>query len=159
MIATAKQYHVELVLFVYPRHAYSLELDNQCGKQDSHWRAMKQVASLIETEAGLDQVRAWQFYGYNKLTTEPIGTTAKYWQDSRHFNFEMGDLMMADMFGKNPAESKFGRQITTKNIEADFQDFVQGRFEYLQQHPEFHTELQKLQQICSDKGIKCNLGS
>ena len=74
--------------------------DRQCGEQDAHWRAMKQIASLIEAEATPDQVRAWHFYGYNDITTEPIGTTAKYWQDSRHFNFEVGDMMLADMFNK-----------------------------------------------------------
>lgn len=155
MIKIAKEHHVELVLFAYPQHAYSLEMDNQCGDQDAHWRAMKQIANLIETEDKDNQVHAWQFYGYNKLTTEPIGTTAKYWQDSMHFNFEMGDMMLADMFGKNPEGPKFGHPITTKNIEADFRDFLQERTEYLQYHPEFHADMQTLQQICSDPASKC----
>lgn len=155
MIKIAKEHNIELVLFVYPRHAYSLELDNQCGDQDSYWRAMKQIASLIETEAKPDQVRAWQFYSYNELTTEPIGTTAQYWQDSRHFNFEMGNMMLADMFGKNTNGPKLGRPITTSSIEADFRDFLRGRTEYLQHHPEFHAAVQKLQHICSDPTSKC----
>jgi hypothetical protein len=155
MIKTAKEHNIELVLFAYPQHAFSLELDNQCGDQDLHWRAMKQIASLIEAEAKPDQVRAWQFYSYNDITTEPIGTTAKYWQDSMHFNFEMGNRMLADMFGENPDGPKWGRLITTNSIEADFRDYLQGRSEYLQYHPEFHADLVKLQQLCSDPASKC----
>ncbi|MDD5409969.1 MAG: hypothetical protein PHF31_00910 [Methylobacter sp.] len=155
MIRIAKEHNIELVLFAYPRHAYSLELDNQCGDQNTNWRAMKQIANLIEAEAKPDQVRAWQFYSYNELTTEPIGTSAKYWQDSRHFNFEMGNMMLADMFGENANGPKLGRPITTNSIEADFRDFLRGRTEYLQHHPEFHAEIQKLQHICSDPTSKC----
>jgi hypothetical protein len=145
MIKIAKEHHIELVLFAYPRHAYFLEVDNQCGGQDAFWRAMKQIASIIETEAEPDQVRAWQFYSYNEITAEPIGMTTRYWQDAGHFNFEMGNMMLADMFGENTNGPKFGRQITTQSIETDFQDFLQGRSKYLLQHPEFYTNLQKLQ--------------
>jgi len=157
MIKLTRAHNIELVIFFYPRHAYGLELDNQCGGQDTYWRAMKQVASLIEAEAKPDQVRAWQFYGYNELTAEPIGSTAKYWQDSRHFNFEMGNRMLEDMFGENTNQPKFGRPITSHSIEADFRDFIRGRSEYLQHHPEFHANIQKLQQICSDPASHCKL--
>lgn len=144
MIKIAKEHNIELVLFIYPRHAYSLELDHQCGAQDIYWQAMKQIASLIETEAKPDQVRAWQFYSYNELTAEPIGATAKYWQDSRHFNFEMGNLMLADMFDKTRNKPKFGHRLSSSSIEADYRDFLRERAEYLQHHPEFRDNMQKL---------------
>jgi hypothetical protein len=155
MIKTAKVHGVELVLFAYPQHAYGLELDNRCGGQIEYWRAMKQIAGLIESEAKPDQVRAWQFYGYNDITSEPIGTRAKYWQDPWHFNFEVGDMILADMFGKNPEGPKLGRPISTKSIETDFQDYLLGRSEYLRLHPEFQTDLNKLEQLCSDPRNKC----
>ena len=155
MIKTAKEHHIELVLVAYPQHAFSLELDNQCGDQDLHWRALKQIASLIEAEAKPGQVRVWQFYSFNELTTEPIGSTAKYWQDSLHFNFEMGDMMLADIFGNNPDGPKWGRPIATGNIETDFRDYLRSRSEYLQHHPEFHADLNKLEHICSEPTSNC----
>jgi hypothetical protein len=155
MIKIAKEHNIELVLVAYPQHAFSLELDNQCGDQDLHWRAMKQIASVIEAEATPDQVRAWQFYGFNDITTEPIGSTAKLWQDSLHFNFEIGNMMFADIFGKNPDGPKLGRPITTSSIEADFRDYLRSRSGYLQHHPEFHADLNKLEHICSEPTIKC----
>jgi hypothetical protein len=155
MITTAKEHNIELVLFAYPQHAFSLELDNQCGGQDANWRLMKQIASLIEAEAKPGQVRAWHFYSYNDITTEPIGKSAKYWQDSMHFNFEMGDMMLADMFNEGPNKLKLAHAIASGSIEADFRDFLRGRAEHLQLHPEFHADLQKLQHICSEPAIKC----
>ncbi|MGR9000461.1 MAG: hypothetical protein ACU88J_15640 [Gammaproteobacteria bacterium] len=155
MIATAKEHNIELVLFAYPQHAYSLELDNQCGDQDARWRLMKQIASLIEAEATPDQVRAWHFYGFNEITTEPIETNAKYWQDSMHFNFEMGDMMLADMFNKEHDKPKLGHLLASSSIEADFKDFLQERTEYLRHHPEFLANLKKLEHICSVPTNKC----
>ena len=155
MIKIAKEHNIELVLFAYPHHVYNEEWDRQCGEEVTHWHLMKQIANLIEAEATPDQVRAWQFYGYNDITTERIGASAKYWQDSRHFNFEVGDMMLADMFNEMRTKPKFGRPITTNSIEADFRDFLRGRSEYLQHHPEFHADLQKIQHICSDSTSKC----
>lgn len=155
MITTAKEHNVELVLFAYPKHIFSLEWDRQCGEQDANWRAMKQIASLIEAEATPDQIRAWHFYSYNNITTETIGTTAKYWQDSMHFNFEMGDMMLADMFGEVINQPGLGRLLASSSIEADFRDFLRERAKYLQQHPEFHATLQKLELICSEPSSKC----
>lgn len=138
MINTAKQHGVELVLFAYPKHAYSLEL----SEPDAHWQALKQIANLVEVESAGRGVHVWHFYGYNDTTAEPIGTTAKYWQDPYHFNFEMGNLMLEDMLGGSLP--KFGRQLVSGNIDADYQNYLQGRTEYLQRHPEFQVNLQKL---------------
>jgi len=155
MIRTAKEHGVELVLYAYPHHVYNEEWDRQCGDEVTHWHAMKQIANLIEAEATPDQVRGWQFYGYNDITTEPIGTSATYWQDSRHFNFEVGNMMLADMFNETRKKPKFGRPLVSKNIEADYQGFLQERTDYLQNHPEFYAELRKIQYICSEPNNKC----
>lgn len=143
LIKTANKHHIQLVFFAYPRHAYSLELDQQCGNQVTRWQAMKRIAHLIEQQAK-GTVAIWQFYGYNNITTEPIGETATYWQDSAHFNFEMGNLMLADMFNDTGNKPKLGRLITFKHIDEDYQDFLHERAEYLQRNPEFQTNLQKL---------------
>jgi hypothetical protein len=147
VIKIAKEHNVELVLFAYPQHVYKEEWDRRCGDEVTNWHAMKEIAGLIEAEAKPDQVRAWQFFGYNAITTEPIGKTAKYWQDSRHFNFEMGDMMLADMFSETGKKPEFGRPLISSNIESDYQDLLKGRAEYLQQHPEFFAKLKEIQQL------------
>lgn len=144
MIRVAREHGVELVLFAYPNHAYMLELLEQCEDQNNSWQAMKQVAELMESESAKDgQVRAYQFYGYNDITAEAIGKApAVYWQDPKHFNFETGNLMLADMFGGNV--TKFGRPLTSASIDQDFLEFSRGRIRYLQSHPEFPSNMKKL---------------
>lgn len=144
LIKIANEHHVQLVLFAYPHHAYGLEVDQQCGNQLARWQAMKQIAQLSEQSAK-GSVAIWQFYGYNTITTEPIGDLATYWQDPAHFNFEMGNMMLAEMFnetGNSP--TKLGRLITSKHLDEDYQDFLHQRAEYLQHNPEFQVNLQKL---------------
>ena len=155
MIKTAQVHGVELVLFAYPSHAYSLELGMQCGEFNERWQAMKQIATLIEKESA-GTVSAWYFYGFNDTTSEPIGArAAKYWQDPEHFNFEMGNMMLADMFDKTRNKPEFGHRLNSSSIEADYRDFLRERAEYLQQHPKFHTDLNKILHICSDPTSKC----
>lgn len=138
MIRSAKEHGVELVLFAYPKHAYLLELDNFCGGQEAEWQAMKQTAAFIEAESA-GQVRAWQFYGYNDITAEPVRKRRGYWQDAKHFNFEVGNMMLDDMFGKAR-----DLPVLAHPLNADYSDFLRERDEYLQQHPEFQDEMQNV---------------
>ena len=144
MIRTAREHGIELVLFAYPSHAYMLELARQCGDQDAKWQAMKQISDLVDAESAKgSQVRTYQFYGYNSITAETIGATpATYWYDPMHFTVEMGNLMLVEMFGGN--SSKLGHPLTSANFETTYRDFLQGRDEYLQYHPEFQANMQKL---------------
>lgn len=146
MIKTAKAHGIELVLYAYPSHAYSLELSKRCGELNQRWQDMRQIAALIEQESA-GTVSAWHFYGFNDTTAEPISATAaKYWQDPEHFNFEVGNMMLADMFDKTRNHSGFSHRLSSHHIAEDYRDFLRERAEYLQQHPEFHANLQKLVQ-------------
>lgn len=144
MIRTAREHGIELVLYAYPSHAYLLELVRQCGDRDAAWQAMKQISNLLVVETAMGgQVRVYQFYGYNDITAESIGKTeARYWHDPMHFSVDMGNLMLLDMFSGN--SPKLGRLLTSASIDKDCQAFLRGRAEYLQLHPEFHAEMQKL---------------
>lgn len=144
MIRTAREHGIELVLHAYPSHAYLQELVRQCGEPEAAWQAMKQIPNLLAAETAMGaRVRAYQFYGYNDVTVESIGKTeARYWHDPMHFSVDMGDLMLSDMFGGN--SPGWGRQLASTSIDTDYQEFLHGRAEYLQLHPEFHAEMQKL---------------
>jgi hypothetical protein len=144
MIKTAQNHGIELVLYAYPSHAYMLELQRQCGDQDTKWQAMKQISDLIDVESAKGgRIHAYQFYGYHSISTEAIeATPAKYWYDPMHFNSQMGNIMLDDMFSGN--SPKLGRVLTSANINADYHNFLQRRTEYLRQHPEFQAGMQKL---------------
>jgi hypothetical protein len=147
IINLAKNHGVELVLYAYPRHAYSLELDRENGQQNQRWQALKQISQLIDREPDeKKQVRIWQFFSYNDITAEKIGENVKYWQDPAHFNYEVGDVMLSDMFGPSFENPKLGRRLIFNNFDADFQNYLSGRANYLLQHPEFQANLKKLTQ-------------
>lgn len=141
LMQTAEKNQVELVLYAMPRHAFALELDQQCGIQQARWQALKQIALLNKLQN--KAVPLWQFYAYNGFTAEAIGNTAVYWQDSAHFNVELGNLMMSDMF--NPAvQPTLGKPVSSQGIDKDYRDFLRGRLAYLKQHPEFQANLKKI---------------
>ena len=138
MIKSAKEHGVELVLFAYPKHAYLLELDNFCGGQEAEWRMMNRIAAFVDAESS-GQFRAWQFYGYNDVTAEPVRKTRGYWQDAKHFNFEVGNLLLDDMFDKTRNRLAYARPLNS-----DYSDYLREREEYLQHHPEFQAEMQNV---------------
>lgn len=155
MMASAQAHGVELVLFAYPSHALSLELGLQCGEVQERWQALAQIAGLLE-QPYAQTTRVWHFYGYNPWTGEAItSATARYWQDPEHFNFEMGDKLLADMFDNQLPQPLLGHRLSAASSQADYQQFLHGREQYLRQHPEFHGELNKLLGICPETNASC----
>ncbi len=146
LINIAKKNNIELTLFAYPSHAYNLELNNQCNKMESKWDFLREIVKLTENEPnGL--IKVWHFYGYNDITTEPINSLpAKYWQDPEHFNFEVGNIMLEEMFGNKRDPSKLGQHINMSNFESERQSFFNGREFYLSNHPEFRKKINALTQ-------------
>jgi hypothetical protein len=144
MIRTAQKHGIELVLYAYPKHAYMMELENRCDDQDTKWQALKQIAKLIDAEsASGDNVRAYQFYGYNDITAERMeGSHARYWHDPGHFTAEVGNNLLLDMFGGG--SPKLGHLLSAATLDSEYQDFLQGRTNYLTHHPKFMTDFNNL---------------
>lgn len=145
MIRTAQKHNIELVLFAYPRHAYNFEMDRQCNGPGWQWHALQKIALLVKAESvGSGPVRAWHFYGYNDITAELVGTSAKYWQDPNHFNFEMGNWMLEDMFGENHIPPKIGHPLVSGATDSIYHEFLAQRDDYMKQHMEIQQDFQKL---------------
>jgi hypothetical protein len=143
VIRLARQRGVELRLVFYPRHAYVLEMDELCGAIEKHWQVMEQVAELVEKDAPGDRIQVWEFFGYNRITAEPVGPRMNDWQDPEHFNFEFGEKMMETMFGANP-DTGLGRRVRRGTAELAFKRFQAERRAFLARNPQFHSELQRL---------------
>jgi len=137
MIDSAKAHDIELVIFAYPKHAYLLELEMQCGRQEAEWQNMNQIATMINSESE-GEYRAWHFYGYNDVFAQPVRKTTGLWQDARHFNFEVGNLMLADMFDQSRPPT-YARPLDMK-----YSDFLNEREAYKLRHPEFKAEMGKV---------------
>ena len=148
MVRLAVAREIELRIVAYPRHAHSLELDFLCGTAHRNWQALLQIADLIEREGG-PGVQLWEFYGYNAVTGEPIASApARYWQDPEHFNYEVGNVILNEMFGA-PARAglfngRLGRRVTPSNVGASYRDFLLERNAFLRDNPWFYPALSDL---------------
>ena len=69
----------------------------------------------------------------------------KYWQDPQHFNVEVGNMMLAGMFGA-PAKGDeiIGRRVLPGSQEAARDRFEAGRRAFITAHPWFYPGLRKL---------------
>ncbi len=137
MIRSAKAHGVELVFFIYPRHAYWMEWDALCGDQEGMWQDMNEIKAMIDAESA-GEYPSWQFFGYNDVFAQPVRKTRGLWQDAKHFNYEVGNLMLADMFDKSRPPTY------AKPLDMDFAEFRKEREEYLQRHPEFQSEMRQV---------------
>jgi len=141
MVRAARADGIELRFFVYPQHALLQELDLLCGRDTGRWQVLAAMARVVAEEAPDGSAQLWLFHGYNDVTGEGIaGTPPRYWQDPEHFNYEMGALMLADLFGGAPVGA-IGRRLTPADIADAHRAQRDGRDRYLAAHPGFYGEL------------------
>jgi hypothetical protein len=146
LVATAVARGIELRLVIYPQHAYNLELDALCGDAIDRWDALEQMAEVVErASGGSDLVQLWEFFGYNEITGEPVSPEMKYWQDPQHFNVEVGNMMLADMFGASTGERpRFGRRVVPGAQAAARDRFDAGREAFIRANPWFYPGLRRV---------------
>ncbi|MCC6609243.1 MAG: hypothetical protein IT515_06135 [Burkholderiales bacterium] len=137
---------IELKLVVYPQHAYNLELDALCGADVDRWDALDQMARAVAAASeGSNLVQLWEFLTYDDVTGEPVSPDMKLWQDSQHFNVEVGDLMLAAMFDRHaPGGPSFGRRVVPGSQDEARRRFDADRDAFIDAHPWFYPGLRKL---------------
>jgi hypothetical protein len=137
---------IELRLVVYPQHVYNLELDALCGSGLDRWDALDQMARAVEeASGGSPLVQLWEFFGYNDVTGEQVSPDMKLWQDPQHFNVEVGNLMLAEMFGRPPAgQIVFGQRVVPGAQAEAQRRYDAGRRTFIDAHPWFYPGLSRL---------------
>jgi hypothetical protein len=146
LAAAAVARGIELRLVIYPQHAYNLELDALCGDALDRWDALEQMAEAVENASGgSNLVQLWEFFGYNEITGEPVSPDMKYWQDPQHFNVEVGNMMLADMFGA-PAGGppRIGRRVVPGTQDAARDRFDAARTTFIEANPWFYPGLRRV---------------
>ena len=140
---------VEVKLLAFPMHALPFETHILCADPYTRWHGLLAIAALVEdingrTGAGIE---LWDFQGTSGYLTEKIRNgNPRFWQDTGHFNYEVGATMLDTMFhrreGPLPGEAEpFGTRLTPESIPRRFEAFFRYRRDYLAAHPEFHREL------------------
>ena len=140
--------NIKVKLVVYPNHALWMELMMNCRGPGERWINLYQIASVVEEINRIneidDMVELWDFQGTSDMITERIvNYQVKYWQDTGHFNFEMGDAMLDVMFNhknmsSNSASDEFGvRLLTPNSVVERFYTFFKKRDEFIKKNPWF----------------------
>ena len=146
LIKAARERGIQVELVFYPSHVFALELVAQCGRLPAIWEALRQTAALLDSSAKGAAVRAWEFFGYNEVTGERVGNAMRYWQDPEHFNYEMGDLMLDEMFAERAdgGPHRLGRPVSLRELERRLPAFLQERTRFIESHPWFYEQLRAL---------------
>jgi hypothetical protein len=115
---------IRLVVVIYPYHARLLEIVKDAGLWPEFEDWKRELTAILEQEGG--EYPLWDFSGYNSFTTEAVpGAKEKsketrwYWE-AGHFKKELGDLVLARIFGfpsAEPGVEHFGAILATANIE------------------------------------------
>jgi len=142
---------IQLRLVLYPRHVVGMEAAHLCGEDRQRWLAMHRIARFIEQHppAPPASVELWDFQSYGPPFNEPLGGgVLNYWQDVIHFNPELGDRMLAVMFGADGDASDpvtgFGYRVDTATLDARRRWLADQRRAFLQAHPETWDTLLRL---------------
>jgi len=120
LIRLALARRVELILLFYPTHVLLSEAQRSCQGTDARWNWLWQTVSIAEQEAAghSRQIQVWEFWDYSTLNGEKIhaGKPARdrLWQDSIHFNHELGDVVFDAIYRGRPG---YGAQVTVANFD------------------------------------------
>src|SRR5262249_51384198 len=146
LMRMARERGIEIHLVLYPSHVYGLELQVQCGQFIGTFEAMRQIAQLLESFPARSLMRAWESFGYNEITGEQVSGRMRYWQDPQHFNYEVGDIMLDEMFGDpNRRQTvSLGRELSTSGAIHRIRAFLSEREQFIRTHPWFYTQLRSL---------------
>jgi hypothetical protein len=105
---------------IYPYHARILEMFYRAGLADAFKAWKRELANRVGAGAGA--CRLWDFSGYNDFSTEAVPeprdkeTATRWYWESGHFKSRLGDLILGQMYGEEPAA--FGRCLTPADVDA-----------------------------------------
>ena len=139
-------------IIINPMHTYNYENLIGCKGETNYWDILYQIAEALEQETSQNRnlIELWDFTGYNKLMAQSVSPAeeTQYWQDPRHYNFELGNFFLNRMFGVKSSEKQeinnLGVQITTKNIYQHMEKIHQEREKFINDNPWFLSEYKSL---------------
>lgn len=117
LISECRQRNVDLTIVIDPVHALLLDGLTECGDGTVYRRWKERLVGLAD-EA---DVAVWDFTGFDDYSTEPLlartGSTPPqwYWEPS-HMRRELGDLVLARVFGTSDAATEFGMRLSPEAL-------------------------------------------
>lgn len=151
IVRAAVQKKIQLILLNYPKHVFHYEMERRCGMLEARWGDLWAIAAIVEAEAGPGSplVEVWDFFAYRDINGERLrsGTpmAQRLWQDSGHFNHEVGSAAMDMIFSTPPgAVNGYGRKVSTRDFDRLVDAGERERADFLQKHAWVLQELDEL---------------
>ena len=149
IVRIALQRNIRLVLVQYPKHVLHYELERRCGRTEARWNELRKIAAAVEQEAGDSRlIEVWDFHGYRDANAERVhaGKTMRerLWQDSGHFNHEVGAIAFDAIFSAGRA---YGQRVEMRSFDVLVEATERERREYLARNPWVGQELQELARL------------
>lgn len=142
IIHLAREHAIPLVLYVHPYHADLMELLHDLDLWSTFEAWKRALAAAIDQvdQSAPGAVRLVDFSGYNQFTIEPVPAAGDrraqmqwYWE-AGHYKSALGEHILATIFGTEPqarVEARFGRDLTSTNIDAALFAIRQERTRFL----------------------------
>jgi hypothetical protein len=123
---------IRLVIFINPYHCTLLELWHEDGLWPVFESWKRALVGVVEDAGGQrrDLVTVLDFSGYSRFATEPVparddhGSAMRWYWESGHYKSALGDKIIARIAGE---DEKFGRELTSSNIDQVLHDVAAGR--------------------------------
>jgi len=156
MLRSCRENGVDVVVVILPYHAVWLETYRIVGLWPivEDWK--RQLVTIVEQERGDRPTPVWDFFTYNRYTTEsvPISTEdsrkMKWFWDPSHCRSELGDKVLEKMLGEGGEAGPyddFGTLLTSENIDAHLARGRTAREEYARAFPH---EVERVAQIADE---------
>ncbi len=112
----------------------------------AHWSNIAAIAQVVSEAVSEEAPRGgaslWVFDGYDAARGERVvGREPLYWQDSAHFNHELGARMLAAVYGR---EQGFGARVEPGNVDALYRQLLAQRKHFLAESDWFCGDLRAL---------------
>ncbi len=153
VLRLCRQHGIVLQLVIYPYHAHLLEIIRITG----HWPAFEDwkraVVNIVADDAltaGGASIPLWDFSGFNELTSEAVPsksdrqTKMRWYWEAGHFKRELGDLILARLFGHKEVTTGFGVLLGTSNIEQQIAALQAQEVDYRRV---FSSEIEELERV------------
>jgi hypothetical protein len=157
MLATARQFGVQLSIFIPPSHARQAEVIRFLGLQPLFDQWLRELVKVLAEEAnqhrGGETFKIWDFSGYNSVTTEALPPSESkvrmlWYQDSVHFTYRTGRAILDTILAFKEPElfdaAKFGVELTPTNMDEHLRRRDRNRSHYVAVHSGVEEKIARL---------------
>ncbi|HMO46384.1 MAG TPA: hypothetical protein PKB14_10170 [Rubrivivax sp.] len=151
LLGKAQERGQAVFVATYPYHARLLELIANAGLGPAYedWKTALTELVAARQRHGLE-VTLRDFGAYHRYAVEPVPSPGqkrsapKWYWESGHFRSDLGDRMLAVMFGDLQPEGLFGVALSPATLAAHLADVRASRAEFVAEQPEVVAEMAAL---------------